>query len=57
MVVKIFFKTYFSIDSLRQLVEMLARFRYFRCICGLNEVLHPTRQYMVSRTRIFRIYA
>jgi Domain of unknown function (DUF4306) len=52
---KCFLKTYFSIDSLRQLVEILDQFGYFRYICRLKEVSHPTRQYMVSRTRIFRI--
>ncbi|MBB3907322.1 MULTISPECIES: transposase [Anoxybacillaceae] len=35
-----FLKTYFSIDSLRQLVETLDRFGYFRRICGLKEVPH-----------------
>ncbi len=33
-------KTYFSIDSLRQLVELLDRFGYFRRICGFKEVPH-----------------
>jgi hypothetical protein len=33
-----FLKTYFSIDSLRQLVNTLERFGYFRRICGLKEV-------------------
>jgi transposase len=35
-----FLKTYFSIDSLRQLVELLHRFGYFRRICGLREIPH-----------------
>ena len=35
-----FLKTYFSIDSLRQLVDTLNRFGYFRRICGLKEVPH-----------------
>jgi hypothetical protein len=35
-----FLKTYFSIDSLRQLVNTLDRFGYFRRICGLHEVPH-----------------
>ncbi len=39
--VKCFFlKTYFAIDSLRQLVNILHRFGYFRRICGLLEVPH-----------------
>ncbi|MGG3738366.1 transposase [Aeribacillus pallidus] len=33
-----FLKSYFSIDSLRQLVETLDRFGYFQRICGLKEV-------------------
>jgi hypothetical protein len=35
-----FIKTYFSIDSLRQLVNTLNRFGYFRRIFGLREVPH-----------------
>ncbi|MGG3823589.1 transposase [Geobacillus thermodenitrificans] len=35
-----FLKTYFAIDSLRQLVNILRRFGYFRRICGLSKVLH-----------------
>jgi hypothetical protein len=35
-----FLKTYFSIDSLRQLVHTLDRFGYFRRICELKEVPH-----------------
>jgi hypothetical protein len=35
-----FLKTYFSIDSLRQLVDTLDRFGYLRWICGLKEVPH-----------------
>lgn len=35
-----FLKTYFSIGSLRQLVDTLDRFGYFRRICGLKEVPH-----------------
>ncbi|AOL35798.1 transposase [Geobacillus thermoleovorans] len=30
-----FLKTYFAMDSLRQLVNILHRFGYFRRICGL----------------------
>jgi hypothetical protein len=38
-----FLKTYFSIDSLRQLVKILRRFGYFRRICRLQEPPHlPT---------------
>jgi IS5 family transposase len=33
-------KTYFSIDSLRQFINTLDRFGYFRQICGLKEVPH-----------------
>ncbi|WP_420864988.1 transposase [Anoxybacillus ayderensis] len=35
-----FVKTYFSIDSLCQLVDILNRFGYFRHICGLKEIPH-----------------
>ncbi|SFA54190.1 Transposase domain [Anoxybacillus pushchinoensis] len=35
-----FLKTYFSIDSLRQLVDTLDRFGYFRWICGPKKVPH-----------------
>ncbi len=35
-----FLKTYFSINSLPQLVDILDRFGYFRRICGFNEVPH-----------------
>jgi Transposase domain (DUF772) len=35
-----FLKIYFSIDSLRQLVNTLDRLGYFRRICGLKEVPH-----------------
>jgi Transposase domain (DUF772) len=35
-----FLKTYFSIHSLRQLVNTLDRFSYFGRICGLREVPH-----------------
>ncbi|ODA15007.1 transposase [Geobacillus thermoleovorans] len=35
-----FLKTYFAMDSLRQLVNILHRFGYFRRICGLLEVPH-----------------
>ena len=33
-----FLKTYFSIGSLRQLVNILERFGCFRRVCGLQEV-------------------
>nr|WP_228485551.1 hypothetical protein [Anoxybacillus caldiproteolyticus] len=51
-------KTYFSIVSLRQLVDTLNRFGYFRRICGLQEVPHLSYVFacreMGSRTRFFR---
>ncbi|MBA2871031.1 hypothetical protein HNQ85_001301 [Anoxybacillus calidus] len=43
---KCFFKNYFSIDFLRQLVELLHRFVDFHRICGLREITHLS---MVSR--------
>jgi transposase len=33
-----FLKTYFSVNSLRQLIELLDRFFYFRRICGLRVI-------------------
>jgi hypothetical protein len=38
-----FLKTYFAIDSLRQLVNILHRFSYFRRMGGLLEVPHLSR--------------
>jgi transposase len=35
-----FLKTYFSIDSLRQLLKLLLGFDYFRRLCGLKETPH-----------------
>jgi len=35
-----FFKTYFSIDSLHQLVNIFERFECFRRVCGLQEIPH-----------------
>lgn len=45
----VFLKSYFAIDSLRELVRTLQQFGYFRRICGLSDVPHVSTFSRVSQ--------